>query len=138
MARVDFFITLHGGDIDGNWQRFEPGNPLQGSVQLVTDSDVRANHVWIRLQWHTEGKGDRDEGRVAELDVFQGVLTPQMPMQYSFNFTLPDAPWSYAGHYINIIWEVVVEVDVPMAPDIRQGQLFILAPRGVVRPPGAG
>ena len=137
MAHAEFLITLQGGDFDGNWQRFEPGGALQGTVQIVPDSDLRADHVWIRAQWHTEGRGDRDEGRVAVLDVFQGLLTAQSPVNYGFSFTLPSEPWSYAGHYINIIWEVVVEIDVPMAPDLRQGQLFILAPRSLVRPPGA-
>jgi hypothetical protein len=137
MARADFLITLHGGNFDGNWQRFAPGDTIQGSVQIVPDSDLRANHVWIRLQWHTEGRGDRDQGRVAEVDVYQGVLTAQTPVTYGFSFTLPPEPWSYAGHYINIIWEIVAEIDVPMAPDLRQGQLFILAPGAPVRAPAA-
>jgi hypothetical protein len=135
MARANFQITLDGGEYDGNWLRFEPGSSVQGSVQIVPDSDLRANHVWIRLQWHTEGRGDRDQGRVAEIDAFQGVLTAQTPVRYGFNFALPREPWSYAGHYINIVWEVVAEIDVPMAPDLRQSQLFILAPS---RRPGAG
>jgi hypothetical protein len=137
MARADFLITLHGGNFEGNSQRFAPGEAIQGSVQIVPDSDIRANHVWIRLQWHTEGRGDRDQGRVAEADVFQGVLTAQTPVTYGFNFTLPREPWSYAGHYINIVWEIVAEIDVPMAPDLRQGQAFILAPDSLVRAPGA-
>ena len=138
MANASFLITLQGGDFDGDWQRFAPGVALTGSVQIVPDSDLQANHVWIRLQWHTEGRGDRDLTRVAELDVFQGVLAARSPMTYGFNFTLPREPWSYAGHYINLIWEVMVEIDVPMAPDLRQGQLFILAPGSLVRPPAAG
>ena len=136
MARADFVITLHGGDFDGNWQRFEPGGTVSGTVQIVPDSDLRANHVWVRAQWHTEGRGDRDEVRVAALDVFQGTLTAQTPVTFSFSFTLPGEPWSYAGHYINILWEIVAEIDVPMAPDLRKSQLFILAPRSLVRPPG--
>ncbi len=40
---------------------------------------------------------------------------------------LPREPWSYAGRYISIVWEVVVVVDLP-GPDIRHGQAFILAP----------
>ena len=137
MAGANIYITLQGGEMDGQWLRFAPGDTLRGSVQVVPDSDVRANHVWIRLQWHTEGKADRDLGRVAEQDIFQGQLTAQMPVQASFSFSLPQAPWSYAGHYINIIWEVLVEIDVPLAPDLRKGQMFILAPHGLVRPPEA-
>ncbi len=137
MAKADFLITLHGGDLDGEWPHFAPGSTLAGSVQIVTDSDVRANHVWVRLQWHTEGRGDTDQGRAAELDVFQGVLTARTPYTYGFNFALPREPWSYAGHYINIIWEVVAEIDVPMAPDLRHRQVFILAPGSLVRAPAA-
>jgi len=137
MAHANFLITLRGGDFEGNWQHLAPGSLVEGSVQIVPESDIRANHVWVRLQWHTEGRGDRDEGRLAQLDVFQGVLTAQTPYNYSFSFTLPCEPWSYAGHYINIVWEVMVEVDVPMAPDIRHSQPFIMAPRSMVRAPGA-
>ncbi len=137
MARADFQIRLEGGTFDGNWQRFEPGSSISGTVQIVADGEVKANHVWLRLQWHTEGRGDRDQGKAGELDLFQGVLTAQTPLAQSFHFNLPREPWSYAGHYINIIWEVVVEIDVPMAPDLRQRQLFILAPGSLVRAPAA-
>jgi hypothetical protein len=129
MARADFQITLRGGEFQGGgWQRFEPGSLIEGTVQIVTDSDVRANHVWLRVQWHTEGRGDRDQGKAGEMDLFQGVLTAQTPLTQSFHFTLPHEPWSYAGRYINIIWEVTAEIDIPMAPDLRGSMPFILAP----------
>ncbi len=128
MARANCQITLRGGRPEGGWLRFEPGETIEGTAQIVPESDIRANHVWLRLQWHTEGRGDRDEGRVAALDVFQGVLRARTPVTYNFNFTLPREPWSYTGHYLTIIWEIVVQVDIPFSSDIRQGQRFILAP----------
>jgi hypothetical protein len=137
MAQANFIFSLNGGDFDGGGQRFAPGDTLQGSVQLVPEGNIKANHVWVRLQWHTEGRGDRDQGRVAELDVFQGTLTAQTPYTFGFSFVLPPEPWSYAGHYINIIWEVVAEIDIPLAFDVRQSQSFILAPAAQTRAPRA-
>jgi len=129
MANATIQLTLNGGDPQGDVLRFEPGSLIQGAAQIVPQGDIRCNHVFIRLQWHTEGRGDRDEGKVGEIDIAQGTLAANMPIGQSFNFNLPREPWSFAGHYVNSIWEVVVVIDIPLAPDIRFGQPFILAPR---------
>jgi len=129
MAKADIQIELRGGEVEGGLMRFEPGASLQGTLQVTPEGDIRCNHLYVRLQWRTEGRGDRDEQRVAEVDVFQGTLQAGMPSSDGFHFTLPREPWSYAGHYINIIWEIAVIFSIPLSPDLRYHQPFILAPR---------
>jgi len=74
-------------------------------VQLIPDSgNLNCKHIFIRLQWHTEGRGDRDQQRITQLDVFQGTLQARIPTTYDFAFILPRQPWSYAGYYVNIVW----------------------------------
>lgn len=97
-------------------------------VEITPDRDIRCNHLFLRLRWHTEGRGTRDEAQVAQEDLFQGVLAADRMVTYPFRLTLPYEPWSYAGHYINIIWEVVAELDIPMGLNSHCCQLFIMAP----------
>lgn len=129
MAGADIRFTLSGGEPVEGLMRFEPGAMLQGQVQVTPQDDIRCNAVRIRLQWHTEGRGIRDEGVAAEIPMAgQGTLQASVPLSQQFNIILPKAPWSYAGHYINIIWELKVTIDIPLASDINAAQPFILAP----------
>lgn len=66
--------------------RFRPNEQMSGEVILRPDGDITCNHLWVRLQWHTEGRGDRDREKVAELDLFQGHL--KGGMEHSFPFAL--------------------------------------------------
>ena len=128
MSNASFEMELRGGEGHGSLLRFRPGETLQGSVRITPIGDLQARHVNIRLQWHTEGRGDRDQAVVAEQDVFQGMLSDSTPTYYSFHFKLPDHPWSYAGHYVNIIWEIEVCIDLRLARDPRDQQAFLLVP----------
>ncbi|MBI3910386.1 MAG: ribosomal protein L7/L12 [Armatimonadetes bacterium] len=121
-------MTLQGGEEEGGLVRYEPGADLWGTVQVTPDSNIRCHHLWVRLQWHTEGRGDRDQGKVAVRDIFQGELYAGMPGVYPFRFVLPREPWSYAGHYVNIVWEIAVDVDVPWSVNPRYSQPFAMAP----------
>lgn len=118
-----------GGDAEaGGLTRFEPGSEIWGLVQVAPDSDVKCSHLWVRVDWHTEGRGDRDGARVGEMDLFQGTLQKGVAVSHEFRFLLPREPWSYAGHYVNIVWELEVDVDVPWSVNPRSRQPFVMAP----------
>jgi hypothetical protein len=130
MANAAIQITLNGGEpLPGGLMRFDPGSAMTGTVQVAPQETIYAKAVFVRLGWHTEGRGDRDSGLAAEIPIAQGTLPEGQPIYHSFNFKLPAQPWSFARHYINIIWEVKVTIDIPMAPDVNGSQPFILAPR---------
>ena len=80
------------------------------------------------LRWHTEGRGDRDRAVIEDLDLFQGILRAGSPIFYSFHFKLPEHPWSYAGHYVNIVWEIETSIDLALARDPQATHPFVLAP----------
>jgi hypothetical protein len=129
MAETMVQFTLQGGEHAGGLMQFEPRTRLAGTVTITPGNNIRARKTYVQLQWHTEGRGDRDEGAVAALSLTEAPLQAGVPLVGRFAFDLPDGPWSFAGHYINIIWEVLLVVDIPMASDIRASQPFILAPR---------
>jgi hypothetical protein len=131
MASADIRISISGGDvISGNLMRFEPGNTIQCSVNLTPQENIKCNKVVARVMWHTEGRGDRDEGVAVEIPIApQGTLEANRLIQQQFNVVLPKQPWSYAGYYVNIVWELKVSIDIPFASDINASQPFVLAPR---------
>lgn len=129
MASADIQITVSGGGSIGGMMRFDPGGVMQGAVQVAPRDNINCKAAVVRIGWHTEGRGDRDSATVAEIPIVQGGLTANTPVYQQFNVILPREPWSYAGHYINIIWEVKVTIDIPLAPDINAVQPFVLAPR---------
>lgn len=130
MANADIRITLNGGDLlPGGLTRFEPGGPMSGMVQVSSNENINCKTIVMRLMWHTEGRGDRDAGEVAQVPIHTGSLSANQPVAQSFNLILPREPWSFAGHYINIVWEIRVTLDIPFSPDINGSQVFVLAPR---------
>jgi hypothetical protein len=131
MAATTIQLDLHVGEVDADGvPRYAPGDEARGRVTVFPGADLRCNHLYVRAQWRTEGRGDRDEGRGNAVDLFQGTLSAGQPASYDFRLPLPAEPWSYAGHYINIVWELVAEVDVPLAPDLRARQTIVVAPPG--------
>ncbi len=75
----------------------------------------------IRLFWFTRGKGTEDVGVVA---------TERVPGaggngEHRVRFTLPDAPYSFSGSLISLIWAVELVADETAAR-----WEFVLAPEG--------
>jgi len=130
MANATIQITLNGGEmLPGNILRFDPGGLMSGTIQIIPQENINAKGIYVRLQWHTQGRGDQDSAQYAELPMGSGGLTANQPIVQPFNFTLPQQPWSFAGHYINIIWTIKVVIDIAFAPDLNTSQVFVLAPK---------
>ncbi len=120
-------ITIRDGNEVGGVRKFKPGDVIRGSIQITPDSDLKCKHIYIRARWHTEGRGDKDEGIGAEQDLFQGKLRTGVPAYYSYHLKLPQEPWSYAGRYVNIIWEVEASIDLALARDPKIAERIIMA-----------
>lgn len=129
MADVELRLILQGGESDGGVHCYEAGSTVRGMVQLVTTGEVKSNRVSVSIGWHTEGRGDRDSAQIGEVELHRGRLGTNTYLTPSFSFTLPDQPWSYAGHYINIIWEVTATVAVPFGRDIKQTEPIVVSAR---------
>jgi hypothetical protein len=128
MAQADIEITLHGGESGLEARYFKPGDQVSGTVIVSPDGDVDCRHLYVRLLWHTHGRGTRYTAKVMEEDVFQGTLRGGLPSSYNFQFTLPDQPWSFDGHYVSIVWQVEAQVDVSWARDPKGEQVFVVRP----------
>jgi len=128
MADIDLHIQFLPPDPAGGVPAFRPGETVQGSIQITPAADVNCRHLFVRLRWQTEGRGDQDRGVGAEEDLYQGQLRGGVPFYQRFHFTAPNEPWSYSGHYVSIVWQVEVTVDLPLARDAQAAEKFILAP----------
>jgi hypothetical protein len=131
VANANFQITFRGGELAGNLVRFDPGTRMEALVQVMPLENIRSKRVLARVGWHTEGRGDTDAQTVGELELAQGGLTANTPLSQAFAYDLPRQPWSFAGHYVTIVWDVRVIVDIPLGSDLQAVQPFILAPRRI-------
>lgn len=129
MAATDFVVTLSGGAETSPFRTYRPGEQLRGVVNLFVDQNLKCKHFYIRLGWHTEGRGTRHSEKLDELDIFQGELSSSIPASHDFTFYLPDQPWSYEGHYISIVWGLEFEIDVPWGKNLKHFEPFILQPQ---------
>jgi len=127
MDHVDIELALQGGEVENGRRRYEPSSSLHGSARLTPHGTVDCRRVVVRLEWHTEGSGDRDRECADESQLVSGPLSE--PMVQPFTLAVPRQPWSYAGHHINIIWQVRVVVDIPLASDISSEEPIVVAPR---------
>lgn len=135
MAKADFQITISGGEMAGESMRFDPGSFLDADVQIIPQETIKHRSIRVTLEWHTEGYGNRDRGQAAiEILAHEGTLEPGQSIYKRLSFNLPNEPWSYAGHYINIIWELKATIDIAMGRDVEGSERFILAPREMRAP----
>jgi len=129
MDKAAFQISFRGGDPMSGTVRVDPGSRLEGLAQVLPSENIRCKRVMVRVGWPTEGRGDRNYATIGELQIGQGNLTANTPLAQAFSVDLPREPWSFAGHYVSIVWEVRVIVDVPLGSDLEAVQPFIVAPK---------
>jgi hypothetical protein len=84
---------------------FLPGAEVEGVCAWQLDR--RPDAVEVRLFWYTQGKGTVD-AQVVDKVRFEG---PPSQDRRQFRLTLPDAPHSFSGKLISLLWalELVVE-----------------------------
>lgn len=128
-VQADFRVNLEGGQIVEGVRAYRPGEVVSGQATITVGEDINTQHVTLQLNWFTEGKGDRDSGVVESRTIHQGVMTTGIPISTTFSFTLPQEPWSYTGHYINIIWAISIEIDRPgLQRDLHHDERFVMSP----------
>ncbi len=105
---------------------WKPGEELE--VEVTWSQEEAAEELEVRLLWETRGRPDREEG-VIDKDQVKGVGSSG---ERRIEFRLPDGPWSYDGHVVEIAWLV----DAVVWPSGENAQAeFALSPTGgPVRP----
>ena len=124
-----FTVRIESGEMLDAVPFFEPLQEVAGTVEIAADSSLECRSLTVRLIWHTEGRGDEDKQTVQEIDIYQGRLTLGTPVHGAFRFQLPREPWSFAGHYVSIIWAIEVNIDVPMGRDYSHRERLVMRPR---------
>ncbi len=89
-------------ETEGGKTAYRPGEKVSGSVRWRLEGRVRRLHV--QLFWHTEGKGTRDEGLVAQ----RLIQAPPAEGGESFSFVLPEGPYSFSGALVSLAWSLHV------------------------------
>ncbi len=98
---------------------FEPGETIE--VRADWQLDAPCDAIELRLVWHTAGKGDTDLSVVES----QRQDAPRQFDSWECTMQLPDAPYSFSGKLITLIWglELVAlpsdessRLDITLAP----------------------
>jgi hypothetical protein len=128
MADVSIAIALEGGLARlAAPPRFAPGATIQGTIQVMPEVNGACRRLLTSLRWSTRGRGDRNQATLATLALYQGPLYARQPLVRPFRFALPWQPWSYAGHYVSIVWEIAVLADLGVLKKVGVAQPFVLA-----------
>lgn len=103
-------------ELNDDRQAFEPGEELAGNASW--GSDKRIDRLELRLFWFTRGKGIEDAGMAQTLRFEQPL--PQETR--AFQFQLPDAPYSFSGQLISLVWALEL-IGYPSKDVIRRESL---------------
>lgn len=128
MAEIDFQVKFKDGVAAEGARGYLPGATVSGIYEIVPQSNIRCRKAEIRLEWYTEGKGDRDGEVIDSREIAAGDLMAGKRIGDAFVFQLPSQPWSYAGYFITVVWAITVKIDVPMGKDIIRSVRLIMAP----------
>ena len=103
---------------------FAPGEAIRGIVSWHNAGDVRKAEV--RLFWQTRGKGSTDVGVAAA----ETLELPGPSDERTFSFPAPQAPPSFSGRLVSLVWgvELIVEPGGSASRDIviAPGRMEIL------------
>jgi hypothetical protein len=135
MSATIMIQVTSGQDLGNGYRRFDPGSTITGNVQIMPEQSFKCREASMWVEWHTEGRGDRDSGKGTPIILGQGELQAGIPIQQPFSLTLPPQPWSYSGHYVNIIWELKVQIDIPWGKDINYTLNFLMRPGETAQQP---
>jgi hypothetical protein len=130
MADVNFQWEIRSGEGTESNPHFDPGAPVEGRLTISPSADLNCSGITLRLEWHTEGRGDREGNVSGETILFQGVLPGGQPSVFPFHMKAPDQPWSYSGHHIHIVWELAADIDMPLAINPKSRHPVVIRPRG--------
>lgn len=95
-------LELIGGKVS-----FRPEETVRGTVRWEVESPIE--RVEVRLFWYTSGKGTRDV-EVASSTVWD---SPGNAEKREFDFRLPQAPFSFSGKLISLLWAVEAVTEPP-------------------------
>lgn len=111
-------------EIDGRHVRY-PGDFIDGTlvVNVVSDIDVEL-YVWLQCQLHGRGNTHSAQG-TPQYRLYEGRLSEGVH-RFPISIEVPNGPFTYNGHYLNLTWQVCAHADVPWAIDPKVQREFVL------------
>jgi hypothetical protein len=89
-------------ELAGGKTSFAPGESIRGTAGWRLE--VPHEGLEVRLFWYTEGKGQRDVDIVETVTLDRGSREGS----HGFTFTAPQAPLSFSGKLISLIWAIEI------------------------------
>ncbi|RYG61759.1 hypothetical protein EON80_23690 [bacterium] len=108
--------------IRGGRTRFNPGEVIEGSVNWNLGAPPKS--MEIRLFWQTRGKGTTDASVVQINKVENPVAMGDAP----YRFALPEAPHSFEGQLIALVWAIEVIAKPARGKELSESLEFELSP----------
>src|SRR6188474_1423061 len=98
---------------------FSPGDTMTGTASWQLDAPPK--DATLHLVWSTKGKGTTD----IEVVQTHHFNHPQARDQQPFTIVLPNAPYTFSGQLISLIWQIELNVG-----DQTESVEITLAPGG--------
>jgi len=99
---------------------YVPGDVLRGTASWQMDE---SREMIVRLFYYTSGRGTRDV-EIVETKTF----APSTAGGESFEFTLPEGPYTFSGQLISLIW--ALERESIKGKGATERIEFVLSPSG--------
>lgn len=124
MALCDISIELDGGQ-----SAFSAGEPIAGRVRIHSHDEIACRRIVAHCGWRIRARTGAETGGTtdAELDGAR-TLSAGETAEYTFWFTAPDGPYSYAGRSLSLVWSVGARVEVESGHHPRADRVFTLQP----------
>ena len=109
-------------------EKVRNGERVTGTVTWRAEGSKTPRKLELICRWRTEGKGDKHQEVIA--DEAHTELEGRSEAVVSFDFPIPlEGPISYDGKLLRIVWEMVANVDLPLARDEHDVKAFTVVPR---------
>lgn len=114
--------------VEGDQTEFRIGETVKGYVQVRVDSNCRCDGLTLTQEWATHGRGNRASGGEQVLRLFRGEWRAGENHSYPFEFTIPEGPVTYHGHYLNVDHYLRAVADIPWAFDPKAERELLVGP----------
>ncbi len=111
---------------------YHPGEPITGYVEVQVDRECICRRLRLTVGWRTQGQGELKSGSQHTGVLFSGTWAAGETYRYPFSVTLPNGPYTYRGHLLNVIWsaEARAETSWLKNPQTTEDFTFTAGPPG--------
>lgn len=104
------------------------GENVRGRAEWVSSSNKEPRKIEIVCRWRTTGRANKTVQVLGTKT--EDNIGSRKQVTIPFEFAIPiDGPLSYEGKQFGIVWEIIANVDLPMAFDEDETKVFTVRPR---------